>query len=100
MSLVNAGPRSLGAFTVGPVSYGLWRYTNDDLAAAQSLIEAALDAGMNLIDTSDVYGFDWGGDRLRRPPRSCSVRVLAAGARSPGADHPRHQGRDHPTGAL
>ena len=61
MSLVNAAPRTLGAFTVGPVSYGLWRYTNDDLATAQGLIEAALDAGMNLIDTSDVYGFDWGG---------------------------------------
>lgn len=60
-NLVNADPRPLGQFTVGPVSYGLWRFTNDDLAAAQGLIEAALDAGMNLIDTSDVYGFDWGG---------------------------------------
>jgi len=25
------------------------------------LIETALDCGMNLIDTADVYGFDWGG---------------------------------------
>jgi predicted oxidoreductase len=25
------------------------------------LLEAALDCGMNLIDTADVYGFDWGG---------------------------------------
>ncbi|MEM7092545.1 MAG: aldo/keto reductase [Actinomycetota bacterium] len=61
MSLVNAAPRTLGAFSVGPISYGLWRYTNDDLGTAQGLIEAALDSGMNLIDTSDVYGFDWGG---------------------------------------
>jgi len=61
MSLVNAENRSVGQFSVGPISYGLWRYTNDDLAAAQGLIETALDAGMNLIDTSDVYGFDWGG---------------------------------------
>jgi predicted oxidoreductase len=46
---------------VGPLAYGLWRFTNDDIAVAHGLIEAALDAGMNLIDTSDVYGFDWGG---------------------------------------
>ncbi len=25
------------------------------------MLEAALDAGMNLIDNADVYGFDWGG---------------------------------------
>lgn len=61
MSLVNAATRDLGSFEVGPISYGLWRYTDDHLATAQGLIEAALDAGMNLIDTSDVYGFDWGG---------------------------------------
>lgn len=60
-SLVNRANRSLGQFDVGPISYGLWRFTNDDLGAAQALIEAALDNGMNLIDTSDVYGFDWGG---------------------------------------
>ena len=33
----------------------------DDLAAAREMIEAALDAGMNLIDNADVYGLDWGG---------------------------------------
>jgi len=60
-SLVNAGPRTVGQFQVGPISYGQWRYTSDDLAAAQRLVEVALDAGMNLIDTADVYGFDWGG---------------------------------------
>jgi predicted oxidoreductase len=31
------------------------------VAAAQALLETALDAGMNLIDNADVYGFDWGG---------------------------------------
>lgn len=61
MSLVNRESRALGRFEVGPISYGLWRYTNEDLSAAQGLIEAALQAGLNLIDTSDVYGFDWGG---------------------------------------
>lgn len=60
-SLVNSDARTLGQFEVGPISYGLWRYTNDDLTVAQELIETALDNGLNLIDTSDVYGFDWGG---------------------------------------
>lgn len=61
-NLVDATPRSLGSdLSVGPIAYGQWRYTNDDLATAQELLEAALDVGMNLIDTADVYGFDWGG---------------------------------------
>ncbi|MDA3031723.1 MAG: aldo/keto reductase [Actinomycetota bacterium] len=62
ISLVDASPRTLGSLpAVGPLSFGLWRYTNTDVAAAQGVLEAALDAGMNLIDNADVYGFDWGG---------------------------------------
>ena len=62
-SLVRTDPRTLGSLTpVGPIGYGQWRYTTDDVAAAQALLEAALDAGMNLIDTADVYGLDWGGN--------------------------------------
>jgi predicted oxidoreductase len=61
-SLVNASPRSLGSLgDVGPISYGQWRYTSDDIGHAQLLLETALDAGMNLVDTADVYGLDWGG---------------------------------------
>lgn len=61
-TLVDSSPRSLGALAdVGPLSFGLWRYTNTDLAAAQQVLEAALDTGMNLVDNADVYGFDWGG---------------------------------------
>ncbi len=26
------------------------------------MVETALDVGMNLVDTADVYGFDWGGE--------------------------------------
>ncbi len=62
-SLVNGDARFIGEsrFEVGPFSYGLWRFTNPDVNVAQGLIETALGAGMNLIDTADVYGFDWGG---------------------------------------
>ena len=62
-SLVNTAPRLLGSLgPVGPLAYGQWRYTTDDLTIAHHLIETALDAGMNLIDTADVYGLDWGGN--------------------------------------
>ena len=60
---VETGTRTIGeaGFEVGPLAYGLWRFTTPDVNEAQGLIETALDAGMNLIDNADVYGFDWGG---------------------------------------
>jgi predicted oxidoreductase len=76
-SLVQSSPRQLGRFTVGPLAYGLWRFTGDDVAAGQGLIEAALDAGMNLIDTADVYGLDWGGTGFGSVEAGLG-RVLAA----------------------
>ena len=60
-SLIDPTNRSLGPLEVGPVAFGCWRFTASDLAAAQATLEAALDAGMNLVDTADVYGLDWGG---------------------------------------
>jgi len=56
-NLIDATKRSLGQFEVGPLAYGMWRFDNDDLSHAQQLVETALDAGMNLIDTADIYGF-------------------------------------------
>jgi predicted oxidoreductase len=61
-TLVQSHSRSLGSLPpVGPIAYGQWRFTNEDLSTGQQLLETALDAGMNLVDTADVYGFDWGG---------------------------------------
>ncbi len=60
-SLVDPSPRTIGSLQVGPLAFGLWRFTNPDITQATALLEAALDAGCNLIDTADVYGFDWGG---------------------------------------
>jgi predicted oxidoreductase len=57
-NLISSDTRSLGSFDVGPLAYGMWRYDNDDLGQAQQLVETALDAGMNLIDTADIYGFE------------------------------------------
>lgn len=60
-SIVDPTPRTIGGRDVGPISFGCWRFVDDDAAAADRLIETALEVGMNLIDIADVYGFDWGG---------------------------------------
>ncbi|MGB0115101.1 MAG: aldo/keto reductase [Ilumatobacteraceae bacterium] len=61
-SLVNAEPRVLGSLgPVGPIAYGQWRADTGDVAAAGRLVETALDAGLNLIDTADIYGFEADG---------------------------------------
>ncbi len=60
-SLVSGGQRTIGSFEVGPLGFGCWRFTMADVNEAQAMIEAALAAGMNLIDHADVYGLDWGG---------------------------------------
>jgi len=61
-NLVDSTPRSLGSLgDVGALAYGCWRFTTSSVDDATALINTALDHGMNLIDTADVYGFDWGG---------------------------------------
>ena len=62
-NLVSFSNRTLGSDgpEIGALGYGTWRLTSDDVAANQALIETALDNGMKLIDTADVYGLDHGG---------------------------------------
>src|SRR5213080_3756462 len=61
--LVDASPRPFGRHgqTVGPLALGLWRATKANLPELRPLLECALALGMNLWDTADVYGLDWGG---------------------------------------
>ena len=60
MSLLPApsATRTLGGKTVSSLAWGMWRFEGDDVAAAQSLIEAVLDTGITLFDTADIYGFN------------------------------------------
>ncbi len=61
-SLVRRDPRRLGPdLQVGPLAFGCWRLVDRTPANARERVETALDAGMNLVDTADVYGLDWGG---------------------------------------
>ncbi|MFN8037751.1 MAG: aldo/keto reductase [Acidimicrobiales bacterium] len=63
LGLVDARPRRLhpALAPVGPIGFGCWRFTHDDADTAQGVLEAALDAGLTLVDAADVYGLDWGG---------------------------------------
>ncbi len=49
-----------GSLRSAPLAWGMWRFLTDDVAAAQARIEAALAAGVTLLDTADIYGFDAG----------------------------------------
>lgn len=42
---------------VAPIAWGMWRFAGQTETAAQALVEAALDAGITLFDTADIYGF-------------------------------------------
>ena len=55
-------PLGKSGIVVGPVAWGMWRFGQSSVAEARALIEAALDAGVSLFDTADIYGFgDAGG---------------------------------------
>lgn len=60
-SLVDGASRRVGSLSCGPLAFGCWRFVDPDAGRAADLVEAALDAGMNLVDNADVYGLDWGG---------------------------------------
>jgi hypothetical protein len=95
MTLVRREHRTIGSLPpVGPLSFGLWRFTDTDVPTAQGIVEAALDAGMNLFDNADVYGFDWGGTGFGKVEEILgSVFAVAPAPARP--DGPGHQGRHH-----
>lgn len=57
--------RHLGSsgIAISPIAWGMWRLAEDgrSVAEAARLVHAALDAGINLLDTADIYGFDGQG---------------------------------------
>ncbi|MFK7915437.1 MAG: aldo/keto reductase family oxidoreductase [Pseudomonadales bacterium] len=61
-NLIDPRPRAIAPeLTVGPIGYGCWRLVAMSPADAQLRLEQAIAQGINLIDTADVYGLDWGG---------------------------------------
>ena len=57
--------RRLGSsdIAISPIAWGMWRLAEDGRSAddAAKLVHAALDAGITLLDTADIYGFDGEG---------------------------------------
>ncbi|WP_413988613.1 aldo/keto reductase [Labrys okinawensis] len=49
-------PLGKSGFSVSSVAWGMWRFGGEDLATAQKLVETALEAGVTLFDTADIYG--------------------------------------------
>ena len=43
---------------IGPMAYGCWRFAGTDVSPAREKLETALECGMTLIDTADIYGYD------------------------------------------
>ena len=54
--------RTLGSsgIAISPIAWGMWRLAEDGRTATEAarLVHAALDAGITLLDTADIYGFD------------------------------------------
>ncbi len=54
--------RKLGqsAIDISPIAWGMWRLAENRRTSADAakLVHAALDAGINFLDTADIYGFD------------------------------------------
>ncbi|WP_114228043.1 MULTISPECIES: aldo/keto reductase [Sphingomonas] len=46
--------------SISPLAWGMWRLAGSRAEAA-TLVAAALDAGITLLDTADIYGFDGSG---------------------------------------
>ena len=64
MSQLPAVPaaRTLGSsgIAISPIAWGMWRLAEDGRTAGEAamLVHAALDAGITLLDTADIYGFN------------------------------------------
>lgn len=59
ISHLSPEPRPLGksGILVSPIAWGMWRL-GDDAGAARHLVETAIDSGITLFDTADIYGFN------------------------------------------
>ena len=80
-------PLYSGGPIVSSVAWGMWRFQGDDVGAAEGRLRTALDAGVTLFDTADIYGPDNGewfgsaeallGRVLQRAPDLAQRMVIA-----------------------
>lgn len=53
-------PLGKSGISVSSIAWGMWRFAGDDVSLARRKVETALDAGVTLFDTADIYGPDNG----------------------------------------
>jgi predicted oxidoreductase len=60
--IFDASPRPLGdsGLFSSALGWGMWRFAGGDAGAARARIDAALEIGVTLFDTADIYGPDNG----------------------------------------
>ncbi len=58
-----ARPLYEGGPDISPMAWGMWRFHGLTTPDARTLIDSALEAGITLFDTADIYGFN-GTDRF------------------------------------
>jgi len=51
-------PLGRSGLRVSRLAWGMWRLRGDDVACARALVGTALESGINLLDTADIYGFN------------------------------------------
>ena len=54
-------PLGKSGLSVFPIAYGMWRFAGTSPEVALAKLNAALDVGITLFDTADIYGVDGGG---------------------------------------
>lgn len=102
-------PLHSGGSMVSDIAWGMWRFAGASVTDAQARVEAALDSGITLLDTADIYGFDGSsgfgdaeallGDVLTAAPHLRARMVLATkGGIMPPI--PYDQSRDYLMAAL
>src|SRR5919106_2567756 len=67
---------SVSQFCLGAMMFGAWG--NPDHEEAIRIIHAALDAGINFIDTADVYGAGESEEIVGKALRGCRDNVVLA----------------------
>lgn len=62
-NLVHSARRHVGRSgrTCGPLAFGCWRFTHSEINPARELVIHAVERGLDLVDTADVYGLGFGG---------------------------------------
>ncbi|MEM8920892.1 MAG: aldo/keto reductase, partial [Pseudomonadota bacterium] len=46
-----------GVLSVSAIAFGCWRFLGDEPPQARAKIDAVGEAGLNFLDTADIYGF-------------------------------------------